>query len=116
MSEKIKVIIKRPDEKLGHIAWISNKLENFQRTVEGYIECVWMGKGANSPVMIVNEEGKLEDLDFNFWWMGDAIVGTVIIAGDDGYGNFTDVPITRTEWAKMLKENGNQEEVESDGR
>lgn len=35
---KIRVIIKRPDEKIGHVCNISHTLENLQKTVEGYIK------------------------------------------------------------------------------
>ena len=37
---KIKVIIKRPDEKAGHVTNISASLKNLQKTVEGNIETV----------------------------------------------------------------------------
>lgn len=37
MSGKIKVIIKRPDEKVGHMTNISASLKNLQRTVDGPI-------------------------------------------------------------------------------
>lgn len=36
MAGKVKVIIKRPDEKYGHVTNISTTLENLQRTVEGH--------------------------------------------------------------------------------
>lgn len=36
--KKIKVIVKRPDEQYGHVCHISDRLENLQKTVEGYIE------------------------------------------------------------------------------
>ena len=59
---KIKAIIKRPDEEFGHMTNISEKLENLQNTVGGYIECV-------SPdpriVIICNEEGKLIGMEQN---------------------------------------------------
>jgi len=35
MAQKIKVIIKRPDEKYGHVTGISRTLENLQKTVGG---------------------------------------------------------------------------------
>ena len=38
--KKIKCIIKRPDEEYGHVTNISPRLENLQKTVEGYIETV----------------------------------------------------------------------------
>lgn len=58
--EKIKAIIKRPDETHGHMTWISNTLENLQRTVGGFIEVVPL---TVNSVMILNEEGKIKNLD-----------------------------------------------------
>jgi hypothetical protein len=84
--EKIKVIIKRPDEKAGHVTWISNTLANLQRTVDGPIEVVKIGN--SGLLMICNEEGKIRGLERNFI-MGTVpcdyiIVGTVILSGQDG--------------------------------
>lgn len=52
MADKIKVIVKRPDEKYGHVTHISNTLENLQKTVDGYIETLTMP----GYVLILNEE------------------------------------------------------------
>lgn len=51
---KIKVLIKRPDEEVGHITYISNTLENLQRTVGGYIQVVPLI--TEDAVIICNEE------------------------------------------------------------
>ncbi len=95
---KIKVIIKRPDEEYGHVCYISDSLENLQKTVEGYVESLTI-----SPklVMLCNEEGKIMNLPFNFNIPNDFIVGTVIICGrkDD---ELTDIPIDFAEWKKIL--------------
>ena len=104
METKIRVIIKRPDEKYGHMTWISNTLENLQRTVEGHIETVTISKD-KGLIMICNEEGKLLGLEKNFI-MGtppfhDVIVGTVILCGTDGE-DFTDIPILFSAWKFML--------------
>ena len=105
--EKIKVIIKRPDEKAGHMTWISNTLENLQKTVDGYIEAITFGQGL---VMICNEEGKILGLERNFKKgfgpFHDVIVGTVIICGADG-DEFSDVPIDMKQWKHILKLWGN---------
>lgn len=97
---KIKVLIKRPDEEVGHITYISNTLENLQRTVGGYIQVVPLTEDA---LMICNEEGKLLGLEPNFTFQREMIVGTVIIAGDDG-DEFGDIPayLTRTTWERFL--------------
>ena len=82
MSEaKIKVIVKRPDEKAGHVTYMSNTLRAFQKAVGGNIETVSICKGVT---MVVNEEGKILDLDANFafgnfgFWR-DLIQGTAVI-------------------------------------
>ena len=104
---KIRVIIKRPDEKYGHVTYISPSLKNLQTQVGGHIETVTIGDGI---IMICNEEGKILGLERNFY-MGflpflEVIVGTVIICGADGE-NFGDVPISLKEWKQMLKVWGN---------
>ena len=101
---KIKVIIKRPDEKYGHVTNISPTLHNLQKTVGGNIEAVTI-LGDKGLVMICNEEGKLLGLEKNFI-MGtppfhDVIVGTVILCGVDGEG-FGDVPIDLGTWKFMV--------------
>lgn len=106
MEGKIKVIIKRPDEKVGHVTNISNTLKNLQRTVDGLIETVTVAEGC---VCICNEEGKIRQLQPNFWLgtiFPDRICGTAIIAGIDGE-NFTDVPISMPVWKKLLQIWGN---------
>ena len=55
---KIKVIVKRPDEKIGHVTYISNTLENLQKIVGGKIEVVHTG--ISGLILILDEEGKLK--------------------------------------------------------
>ena len=105
---KIKCIVKRPDEKIGHMTYISNTLENLQKTVGGYIEVVRIGGGC---LLIVNEEGKQDGLERNFQ-IGhepvlDIIVGTCIICGENG-DEFADIPISRKVWASILQQWGNE--------
>jgi hypothetical protein len=59
---------------------IENTLSNLQSLVGGYIEVVYLDK----ILMIVNEEGKLENLKPNFVVPHDVIVGDVFFIGDDG--------------------------------
>ena len=59
---KIKSIVKRADEEYGHMTWISNTLENLQRTVGGYIETVTLPGGV---VIICDEEGRIKGKPFN---------------------------------------------------
>ena len=104
--EKIKVIIKRPGEDVGHVTWISNTLENLQKNVDGNIEVIPI---ANNILMICNEDGKNLGLEKNFimgMMLKDTVVGTVIICGQDGE-EFGDVPITRRQWQSLLEMWGN---------
>jgi len=98
MANKIKVIIKRPDEEYGHMTWISNTLENLQRNVGGFIETVTLGV-VPRIVIICNEEGRLQGLPYNCTICGHAFVGDIIIAGIDG-DEFADVPMTMQEYKR----------------
>lgn len=107
-TKKIKVIIKRPDEAAGHMTWINDSLENLQRTVGGPIEAVRIAQGI---LMICNEEGKIRELEPNFWInrtsiTADRIRGTVIICGEDDE-DFGDVMLDMLTWKKLLKLWGN---------
>lgn len=104
--QKIKAIIKRPDEAYGHVTWISNTLENLQRNVGGYIEPIALTKNL---VIICNEEGKINGLQPNFIVgsrLHEVICGDVIVCGVDGE-EFSDVPIEFGTWKRMLTEWGN---------
>ena len=107
MNYKMRVIIKRPDEQFGHVTNISNRLENLQKTVEGYIEVVPVKQSPDGKdiILICNEEGKLRGLPHNFYLWDEEIVGTVIICGIDG-DEFGDLPLTfgLAEWKKLLTE------------
>lgn len=99
---KIRAIIKRPDEKYGHVTNISPSLTNLQRIVDGPIETVSFYPGC---VLICNEEGKLRGLQRNFYMgtipFGDVIVGEVAIVGVDGE-EFCDCPLNFDTWKFML--------------
>ena len=103
---KIKAIVKRPDERYGHVTNISDTLKNLQKTVGGWIETVTITQGV---VMIVNEEGKLLDLPFNIFINQDPIVGTLIVVGADG-DEFCDCPISMKAWKECLRVWGNLDE------
>lgn len=107
MSRKMRVLIKRPDEQYGHVCNISNRLENLQKTVGGYIETVHLTEAADGmPIVLVcNEEGKLKDLEHNFYLWDDEIVGTVFLCGVND-GELSDLPLTfgLAEWKKLLNE------------
>jgi hypothetical protein len=111
MAKKIKCIVKRPDEQFGHMTWVSDSLENLQKTVGGYIETVTLDNGV---VLICNEEARLRDMPYNFTLrrirgvvtVQNAIFGTVIACGTDG-DEFADIPIDFNEWKSLLCEWGN---------
>ena len=100
----MKVIIKYPGEVTGHFDQIENTLEALQDEVGGYIETISCG---GSAVLIVNEEGKLIGLEPNFQ-IGDfdVIAGTAIVAGV-GEDDFVDVPLSISEWKRILTQWGN---------
>lgn len=106
--EKIRAIIKRPDEEIGHVTNISPKLKNLQNIVGGNIETVTIRPGV---VVICNEEGRITGLDLNCVVKVDTLFGyglvgfcgEIIVVGaceDD----FCDLPewVTRREWASWL--------------
>lgn len=103
---KIKCIIKRPDEEYGHMTSISDTLENLQRTVEGYIECVTLVHQTLSVdgecvlpglAIICNEEGRLMNLPHNCVVDGIDFCGTIIAIGVKG-DEFCDVPLSFEDW------------------
>ena len=101
MAQKIKVIIKRPDEEYGHVTSISYTLKNLQNTVGGYIETLTMP--GYTLIAEFNEEGILLDLPFNCKVAGFNLFGTIIVAGTQG-DEFADVGISFDEWKKIIDE------------
>ena len=107
MGAKIKCIVKRPDEKYGHVTNISTSLNNLQKTVEGPIECVSVN---GNTVIICNEEGKLRGLEPNFrigeGMFCDVIVGTAIVIGmmDE---EFCDLEMSFHVWKRLIDKLGN---------
>lgn len=94
---KIRAVVKRPDEKYGHMTNISNTLSNLQRTVGGYIETLTLG----DIVIIVNEEGKHQKLEPNMMIGTDMLVGTIIVCGVNGE-EFDDIPISFNVWKRLV--------------
>lgn len=81
MKNKIKVVVKRPQEK-AFVAEIDKGFASLQNFVDGLIECVEMPRVKNVDI-ILNEEGKLLGLPFNFFLpeYRDVVAGTAVIAG-----------------------------------
>jgi hypothetical protein len=74
--------------KLPRLVKVENSLEAFQSLVGGYIEVVRMENGVDA---IINEEGKLEDLEPNIALMYegkmyDYIAGTAVLVAHDSEG------------------------------
>ena len=102
---KIKAIVKRPEEPVGHMTYVSDNLENLQRIVKGPIETVYVREDL---VIVCNEEGKIHGLPCNCIIPNDYLVGEIIVFGTKG-DEFDDIPITRPEWKKILADCGNSE-------
>lgn len=103
---KIRAIVKRADEKYGHMTNVSNTLKNLQNIVDGPIEVVSI---TENIACICNEEGKLRGLPKNFILgqvMKDVIVGDVIIVGVDGE-DFCDLDLQFGTWKILLDSWGN---------
>lgn len=95
--DKIRVVIKKPGEAAREIE-IENTLERLQELVGGHIESVWFAKNV---WMLVNEEGKIRDLPYNFYVWDDVIVGPAIFAGQDG-DELADCPISAEAIERIL--------------
>ena len=110
-EDMIRAIVKRPDEAVGHVTNISNRLEKMQGHVEGYIETVTVkfpDIEEDGVVIICNEDGRLQGLPHNcrVRLPGGAevdFVGTILIVGCNDE-EFTDLPewVTRKEWSTWL--------------
>ena len=97
MSRKLSVIIKRPGER-PYKTNISDSLKNLQNTVGGHVEIVRMRE---DMAFIVNEEGHLLNLPYNFTIYGVELYGTAIIIGVKGE-EFDNIPITFDQAKKLF--------------
>lgn len=107
MSYKMRVIVKRPDERYGHVCNISNSLENLQKTVGGYIETVTITESNGKPIILVcNEEGKIRGLEHNMYIGNEEIVGTFFLCSAEKE-ELADLPDTfgMAEWKQFINEN-----------
>lgn len=93
MEAKVKVIVKRPDEEFGHVTNISTTLTNLRKTVEGHIEPINI---EDDIYILMNQEGKIEGLDENFWirtpGFTDHVVGIVCVCRINMNGDLIDLP------------------------
>ena len=100
---KIRAIVKRPDERYGHVTNISPTLQNLQKTVGGYIETFTLMDGV---VIICDEEGRIKGQPFNCRIPADSIfstsfVGDIAVLGVDG-DDFTDCPLDFKVWKRLI--------------
>ena len=108
MGEKIRAIVKRPDEEIGHVTNVSTTLSNLQNIVGGNIEPVSIRPGV---LVICNEAGRINGMDLNCIVKVDTLFGPgmidfygeIIVVGTDRT-EFCDLPnwVTRKEWASWL--------------
>ena len=87
-KKRITILIKEPWSS-WHAAEVEDDLETYQKIVGGYIEGI--GKTITDVFLFCNEEGKLLQLEPNFIYHGDLIVGTVFAVRSDSEGNFVSV-------------------------
>ena len=90
MAEKIRVMIKEPGES-WELREVDNTLKYLQMLVGGYIETVTV---RDDLVLIVNEEGVLQELEPNMYVCGHWLRGTIVAVGVQGEG-FADCPISK---------------------
>jgi hypothetical protein len=102
-SNEIQIVIVEPDKK-PYKAIINNGLDAFQKIVCGYIENVFIGRtktGARLAI-VLNEEGKLEQLPFNRHILGfDTLVGTFFITAYNLEGD--NISLTDEEVKKYIR-------------
>lgn len=77
---KIRAIAKRPDSGF-YVTNVSDKLENLQKFVGGYIEIVQL---YGDVAVICNEEGRIHGLPYNCTIDGISFCGDILIVGTDG--------------------------------
>lgn len=97
MSDKIQVVIKRPNMET-EITEIENTLPVLQALVGGYIEALTY----DDCVILVNEDGIWENLSINVKFRGHYLRGTVIGLSADDEGEF--VSLDKREACELAEE------------
>lgn len=99
-QKNILVVIKEPG-KAPHVEpCFPNTLEAFQKAVGGYIETLTL---CEDLVLIVNEEGLLQELPFNCKVCNVPLVGTIVAAGVAG-DKFAGIRAACVPWVLRLFE------------
>lgn len=98
---RIRAIVKRWDEEYGHMTNISCTLKNLQNIVDGYIETLTLRWSPDSePIVIIcNEEGLINGLQYNCTIGGHQLFGDIVVVGEDGE-DFGDIPIDFKTWKR----------------
>lgn len=81
LEKKIKVLLVCPNE-LPKELEISNTLEAKQKLVDGLIEVFYIND-KEDVCLIINEEGKINNLKPNRYIGNELIYGNIIVVGDD---------------------------------
>lgn len=76
----MKAVYKCPGQAPGVIE-VDNDLKALQGLVEGYIEVV---TAAGDFALIANEEGVMNHMPFNCYWLGHMLFGPILFVGVDG--------------------------------
>lgn len=77
----MKIIVKKPNKPLEVREVEELTLELMQQIVGGYIEVLNIG---NQMLIVMDEEGKLKQSEFNFTAGKHVIVGTIFFCSEDG--------------------------------
>lgn len=76
------ILVKEPNKEIEKVELENLSLETMQTLVGGYIEAIIPFKNRNL-VMILNEEGKIQDLEPNIRLGTDYIAGTLLIVASE---------------------------------
>lgn len=105
-GKEMRVLIKRPGEPTEERV-ICDELNEFYKIIGTDIIEIIRFPNMSDCVFILDEEGKLRDeIKPNVYLAEyeDALVGTVIVAGDDGEGELISLTDTQIEKAKLYME------------
>ena len=94
----IKIAVKEPN-KGWTIRDVEDALPTYQKIVGGYIEGFYTMGGVS---FFCNEDGKFQDLKFNFRFYGDWIMGTVFAVRSDEEGEFVSIEEEDLEICKRI--------------
>ncbi len=112
MKNMLRVLKVEPGKE-PYVKEIPNTLKSSQQEVEGYIELVYL---ENDCIAVVNEEGKIRNMEPNRRIGDDIICGPFFICGDGPEGEFvslTDEQIRSCfdQFSKIIKFTGEEPEL-----